>query len=65
MGSFLMCSVRLLKTVFACFLSVHILSSYRCLLKDANILRRSTVILPVVWCGCETWFRTLRDGLFE
>jgi len=48
--------------VFVGFVSVHILSSSRCLLKDANILRCRTVILLVVSYGCETWFRTLRDG---
>ena len=56
-----MCSVDYL-TVFAGFRSVHILSSSRRLLKDANVLRCRTVILLVVSYGCEAWFRTLRGG---
>jgi hypothetical protein len=37
------------------------LLSSRLLSKNVKIRIYKTIILPVVWCGCETWSLTLRE----
>ena len=45
----------------ACYHSVQNLLSSRLLSKNLNIKIYRTIILPVVWYGCETWSLTLRE----
>ena len=45
----------------ACYHSVQNLSSSRLLFKNLKIKIYSTIILPVVLYGCETWSLTLRE----
>ena len=44
------CYYSLEKTVSSCLLS-----------KKLKVSTYKTIILPVVWCGCETWSLTLRE----
>jgi len=37
------------------------LLSYSLLSKNIKIKIYTNIILPVVWCGCETWSLTLRE----
>ena len=50
-----------LKSVNACYYSVQNLPSSRLLSKNLKIKRYTTIILPVVLYGCETWSLTLRE----
>jgi hypothetical protein len=45
----------------ACYHSVQILLSSRLISKNLKIKIYRNIILPVVFCGCETWSLTLRD----
>ena len=45
----------------ACYHSVQNLLSSRLLSKNLKIKIYRTIILPVVWYGCETWSLTLRE----
>jgi hypothetical protein len=45
----------------ACYQSVQNILSSRLLSKNVKIEIYSTVILPAVLCGCETWPLTLRE----
>ena len=45
----------------ACYHSVQNLLSSRLLFKNLKIKIYRTIILPVVWYGCETWSLTLRE----
>ena len=45
----------------SCYYSVQTLLSSRLHSKIWKIKIYKTIILPVVLCGCETWFLTLRD----
>ena len=45
----------------ACYHSVQNLVSLRLLSKNLNINIYRTIILPVVYYGCETWSLTLRE----
>jgi hypothetical protein len=47
--------------VNACNISVQDLLSSFLLSKNLKVKIYKTVILPVVWYGCETWFFTLRE----
>jgi hypothetical protein len=46
----------------ACYHSVQNLLSSRLLSKNLKIKIHTTMILPVVLYGCETWSLTLREG---
>jgi hypothetical protein len=50
-----------LKTGNACYHSVHNLLPSSLLTKNIKIEIYSTIILPVVLFGCETWSLTLKD----
>jgi hypothetical protein len=50
-----------LKLGNACFHSVQNLLSSRLLSQNTKIRVFRSIILPVVFYGCETWFLTLRD----
>jgi len=52
-----------LKVGNACYHSVQNLLSSSLLSKNINITIYGTVILPVVWHGCETWHLTMRKEL--
>jgi hypothetical protein len=45
----------------ACYHSVQNLLSSSLLTKNLKIKIYRTMILPVVWYGCETWSLTLRE----
>jgi hypothetical protein len=45
----------------ACYNSVQKLLSSRLLWKNAKVRIHTTIILPVVLYGCETWSLTLRE----
>ena len=51
-----------LKLRNACSHSVQNLLSSRSLSKNLKIKTYTTIILPVVWYGCETWSLKLREG---
>jgi len=50
-----------LRSGSACYQSVQNLLSSRLLLKNLKIKMYRTVIVPVVFYGCETWLLTLRE----
>ena len=50
-----------LKSGDSCYYSVQTLLSSRLLSKNLKIIIYSTIILPVVLYGCETWSLTLRE----
>ena len=50
-----------LKSGNACYHSVQNLLSFSLLSKNLKIKIYRTIILPIVWYGCETWSRTLRE----
>jgi hypothetical protein len=50
-----------MKRLTACYHSVHSLLSSRLLSRNVKVKTCKTVILPVVWYGCETWSLTLRE----
>ena len=50
-----------LRSANACYHSVKNLSSSRLLSKNLKIKIYTTIILPLVLYGCETWSHTLRD----
>jgi hypothetical protein len=45
----------------ACYRSVQSLLSSRLLSRNLKVKIYKTIILPVVWYGCETWPLTLRQ----
>jgi hypothetical protein len=45
----------------ACYHSVQSLLPSRLLSRNVKVKIYKTIILPVVFCGCETWSFTLRD----
>jgi hypothetical protein len=45
----------------ACYLSVQSLLSSRLLSRNVKVKINKTIILPVVFYGCETWYFTLRE----
>jgi hypothetical protein len=45
----------------ACYHSVQSVLSPCLLSRNLKVKRYKTIILPVVLCGCETWFLTLRE----
>ena len=49
------------KSENACYHSVQNILSYSFLSRYLNIKLYRTIILPVVWYGCETWLLTLRE----
>jgi hypothetical protein len=49
------------KSGSACYLSVQNVWSSSLLSKNIKIKIYRTIILPVVWYGCETWSLTLRE----
>jgi len=51
----------ILKSGNACYHSMQNLLSYSFLSKNIKIKIHINIILPVVWCGCETWSLTLRE----
>jgi len=50
-----------LKSRNACYHSMQNLLSYSLLSKTIKIKIYTNIILPVVWCGCETWSLTSRE----
>jgi len=50
-----------LKSGNACYHSVQNILSSRLLSKNLKIKIYRTIILPVIWYGCETWSLTLRE----
>jgi hypothetical protein len=52
---------RRLNSGNACYHSVQSLLSSRLLSKNVKIRIYTTIILPVVLCGCETWSLTFRE----
>ena len=50
-----------LKSGNACYHSVRSLLSSSMLSKNLKIKIYRTIILPAVWCGCETWSLKLRE----
>ena len=50
-----------LKSGNACYHSVQIILSSSLLSKNLKIKIYRTIILPVVWYGCETWSLTLTE----
>ena len=50
-----------LKSGNACYHSMQNLLSYSLLSKNIKIRKYTNIILPVVWCGCETWSLTFRE----
>ena len=57
----LFCIKSRLKSGNACYHSVQNLLSSSLLTKHLKIKVYRTIILPVVWFGCETWSLTLRE----
>ena len=55
------CVKSRLKSGNACYHSVQDLLSFSLLSKNLNIKVYRTIILPVVFCGFETWSLTLRE----
>ena len=55
------CDVHMLKLGNACYHSVQNLLSSSLLSKNLKIKIYRTIILPVVFYGCETWSLTLRE----
>ena len=51
-----------LKAGNSCYYSVQTLLSTRLLSNNLKIKIYTTIILPVVLYGCETWSLTLRDA---
>jgi hypothetical protein len=45
----------------ACYHSVQSLLSSRLLSRNVKIKIYKTIIFPVVLCGCDTWYLTLRE----
>jgi hypothetical protein len=45
----------------ACYHSVQSVLSSHLLSRNVNITIQKIIILPVVLCGCETWYLTLRE----
>jgi len=51
---------NMLKSGNACYRSVHNILSSSLLYKNVKIKIHRTIIMPVVWYGCETWSFILR-----
>jgi hypothetical protein len=52
---------RVLNSGNVCYHSVQILLSSRLLSENVNVRIYTTIILPVVLYGCETWSLTVRE----